>query len=76
MKQRDDVDGFAFAPSPGPYETHINQYMFIPVIVLHALGTFVRYVLTDEGAQVVSGLFKSTEEEIMRVYTEAGEDAQ
>jgi hypothetical protein len=32
-------------------------------------------VLTDEEAQVVSGLFQSTEEEIMRIYTEAGEDA-
>ena len=65
-----------FSPSLGPCDTHINQYMFIPVIVLHALGTFVRYALTDEEAQVVSSLFKSTEEEIMRIYTEAGEDAQ
>jgi hypothetical protein len=76
LKTHDAVDGFAFAPSPGPYDTHINQYMFVPFIVLRALGTFVRYVLPDEGAQVICNLFKSTEEEIMRVYTEAGEDAQ
>jgi hypothetical protein len=44
--------------------------------VLHALRTFARYVLTDEEAQVASGLFQSTDEEIMRVYTEAGEDAR
>jgi hypothetical protein len=50
--------------------------MFIRTIVLRALGTFARYVVTDEEAQVVSGLFQSTEEEIMRIYTEAGEDAR
>jgi hypothetical protein len=76
LEDRNDDNRFVFSPSLGPCDTHINQYMFIPVIVLHALGTFVRYALTDEGAQVVSSLFKSTEEEIMRIYTEAGEDAQ
>ena len=50
--------------------------MFTPVIVLHAMGTFVRYTINGEEAQVLSGLFNSTEEEIMRIYIEAGEDAQ
>jgi hypothetical protein len=44
--------------------------------VLHAMGTFVRYVLSDKEAQVLSGLFDSTEEEIKRIYNEAGEDAR
>lgn len=76
LEERDGIEGFAFAPSPGPYDTHINQFMFTPVIVLHAMGTFVRYTINGEEAQVLSGLFNSTEEEIMRIYIEAGEDAQ
>jgi hypothetical protein len=40
------------------------------------MGTFVRYVLTDQEAKILSGLFESTEQEIMRIYTEAREDAQ
>jgi hypothetical protein len=76
LEESNDAAGFAFAPSPGPYDTHINQFMFIPVFVLHAMGTFVRYALTDAEAQVISGLFESTEQEIMRIYTEAGEDAR
>jgi hypothetical protein len=42
LEERNDAGTFAFAPSPGPDETHINQFMFIPIIVLHALGTFAR----------------------------------
>ena len=68
--------GLAFGPSTGPCDTHFNQFMFIPLIVSHAMGTFVPYVLNDREAQVLSDLFDSTEKEIMRIYTEAGEDAR
>ena len=76
LEERSEIDGLAFGPSTGPCDTHINQFMFIPRIVLHAMGTFVRYVLNDREAQVLSDLFDSTEKEIMRIYTEAGQDAR
>jgi hypothetical protein len=76
LEERKDMDSFAFGPSAGPYDTHINQFMFIPLMVLHAMGAFVRYMLDDQEAQVLSGLFGSIEEEIMRIYNEAGEDAR
>jgi hypothetical protein len=35
----------------------------------------VCFVLDDDNANNFSGLFASTEKEIMRIYAEAGEDA-
>lgn len=76
LEKRDDAEGFAFGPSADPCDTHINQFMFTPLIVLHAMTALVRCVLDDDGATAFSGLFASTEAEIMRIYNEAGEDAQ
>jgi hypothetical protein len=66
-----DNGGFAFGPKDGTERTHINQFMFIPIIVLHAMGAFVRYVFNKKEAQGFSDLFESIEEEIMRVYKES-----
>jgi hypothetical protein len=30
LEERKDLDGIAFGPSAGPYDTHINQFMFHP----------------------------------------------
>jgi Family of unknown function (DUF5677) len=76
LEEHKETDGFAFGPSSGPCDTHINQFMFIPITVLHAMGTFVRYTLNDAEAQAISDLCNLTEEEIMRIYNEAGEDAR
>jgi hypothetical protein len=76
LEERDEIAGFVFGPRASDCDTHINQFMFIPRIMLHAMGVFVQFVVDQQEAEVFTGLFESTEEEIMRIYTEAGEDAK
>ncbi len=76
LEKRDDAGAFAFGPSAPSCDTHINQFMFVPRIVLHAMRGFVRHTLEGDEADALCGLFDSTEEEIMRVYAEAGDDAR
>ncbi|MGI8567869.1 MAG: hypothetical protein ACR2KT_01655 [Methylocella sp.] len=40
------------------------------------MGDLIRCVVNDAEAKALSELFASTEKEIMRIYTEAGEDAR
>ena len=62
----------SFAPRGHDCSTHMNQYMFVSILVLRALGAYVNYAFEDtEDLETFAGLFDSTEEEIMRVYTEA-----
>lgn len=67
---------FIFMPSANHISTHINQYMFVPLIVLEAMRAFIAYVLEDDERGVIADLLDSTERAIMEVYTEAGEDAR
>jgi hypothetical protein len=76
LEERTDNGGLAFGPKDGTDRTRLNQFMFIPIIVLHAMGAFVRYVFNKTDAQGFSDLFESIEEEIRRVYKESGEDAR
>ena len=52
--------------------THINQFMFVPLIVLHAMTDYVRYTLDTDAANAWNVLFTSTENEIRRIYNEGG----
>jgi Family of unknown function (DUF5677) len=76
LEERDKAGAFVFRPSADPYDTHINQFMFVPLIVLDAMRAFVRHTLEGTEANELCKLFTSTEEEIKRVYMEAGEDAR
>lgn len=52
--------------------THINQYMYIPLGVMRALAAYVHFIFANASdAEKFEKLLESTEEEIMRVYTEA-----
>lgn len=75
-ERENDGDALSFRPRADHCDTHINQYMFVPLIVLRAMADYVRYTLDEDEAKVLCSLFKSTEEEIMKIYNEAGEDAQ
>ncbi len=57
-------------------ETHVNQYVFIPLVVLAAMGAFVRFVLTDaEDQRVFLNLLKSVQEKINKINVEVvGDD--
>jgi Family of unknown function (DUF5677) len=76
LEKRDKAGAFAFGPSVDPCDTHINQFMFVPLIVLDAMSAFVRHTLKGTEAEEFCKLLASTQEEIMRVYMEAGEDAR
>jgi hypothetical protein len=64
-------DPITFVPRGHDCKTHINQYMYISIVVLRALRAYVNYALHVGEADALVGLFASTEDELMRVYTEA-----
>jgi hypothetical protein len=76
LEKSENTENFIFAPSGDFHDTSINQFMFIPIIVLNALQTFVRYVLDPNEAEALCRLLESTKEEIRLVYDEVPEDAQ
>ena len=49
--------------------------MFTPMVVLHAMSEYVQYALDDAEAEAFQGVFESTKEEIIKMYSEAGENA-
>ena len=52
--------------------THVNQYVFVPLIVLDTLRSFVAFVLRDSEANgEMLGLIESIEQEIMAINLEA-----
>jgi len=51
--------------------TNVNQYVFVPLFVLQAIGAFVRFICPDPGdAQALSQLLDSVEEGIRRINVE------
>lgn len=76
LEEKDGRDPFKFAPRGHDCATHINQFMFVPLIMLHAMSAYVTYTLNEDEAKAMQNIFESTSEEIMRVYGEAGEDAR
>jgi hypothetical protein len=69
--EKQTTDVLNFEPRGHNCETHMNQYMYVCLLTLSALRAYVGYALDDAAAETFVGLFTSTEEEIMRVYTEA-----
>jgi hypothetical protein len=76
LEKRDEAGAFAFGPSAAPCDTHINQFILVPLIVLHAMRAFVQHNLEGTESDELCELFASTEEEITRIYMEAGDDAR
>jgi len=51
--------------------THVNQYVFTPLFVLHAMRSFVEFICPKPGgAEVLSQLLDSVEEEIRTLNSE------
>jgi hypothetical protein len=70
--EEDPKGSFLFAPRRGHSSTHINQFMFVPLMVLAAMSAYADYIFQEaEEASILKGLFASTEEEVMRFYSEA-----
>lgn len=76
LEEKDGLAPFMFAPRGHDVPTHINQYMFVPRIMLHAMSAYVGYTLKEEEAEEMQNILETTSEEIMRVYGEAGDDAR
>jgi hypothetical protein len=76
LEAEDSREPFKFAPRGHECATHINQFMFVPLIMLHAMSAYADYTLNEDQAKAFMSIFESTSEEIMRVYTEAGDEAR
>jgi hypothetical protein len=62
----------SFAPRAKSCDTHINQFMFIPMIMLRTLNSYIRCVLEEcEDAEIFFGLFETAEKTILEIYFEA-----
>jgi hypothetical protein len=73
LEERDDTEETRFAPRGHDCDTHMNQYMFVAMLVLEALTAYVHYVFDASDAVTFEGLFAATKDEVMKVYREAVE---
>ena len=71
----DEQDGM-LGPRDHDCPTHVNQYVFVPLLVLQAVDAFVRFICTDQrDARPMSELLDSVRDEILRFYVEVvGDD--
>ncbi len=61
-----------FIPRGHNCATHINQYMYVSLVVMKALTAYVRFAFErSEDSQVFIDLFETTADDIMEVYTTA-----
>ncbi|WP_258390968.1 DUF5677 domain-containing protein [Stenotrophomonas maltophilia] len=61
----------ALVPRGHDCSTHVNQYVFVPLIVLDALRSFARFVFRDPAdCGEIIGLIDSVEQEIMTINAE------
>lgn len=66
----DDEHPGEFGPRGHDCSTHVNQFMVVPLIVLRAVDAYLRYVMSEADHAAFHGLLKSTQDEILRLYTE------
>jgi hypothetical protein len=67
LQERDGL----LAPRDHDCQTHVNQYVFTPVFVLHAMQSFVEYICADQmDAKAFSQLLDSVSDEIKKINLE------
>lgn len=59
-----------FRPRDHNSPTHVNQYVFIPLMVLSAGKSFCKWLMKESGATVLIGLLNAIESELMKINTE------
>jgi hypothetical protein len=65
-----DTEG-SFLPRDHDCSTHVNQYVFVPLMVLWALKTFCSYLTVDPAdVQPLLDLLQSIEDEMLRINQE------
>ena len=60
-----------FVPRGHECATHVNQFVFVPKMVLGAMSAYVRYAFNESDASLLEGLFDSVAEEIDELYITA-----
>jgi Family of unknown function (DUF5677) len=66
----ENEDGL-LAPHDHNCPTHVNQYVFVPMVVLNAMRSFIRFIFADqEDVAPMEGLIESIEVEIHKVNAE------
>jgi hypothetical protein len=76
LQERKEPGIFALEPHSEDIDTHINQFMFVPSIVLQAMSSYIRYVVEEAQAEAMLDIFEATGQQIMGVYEEAGHNAR
>jgi len=66
----DEHDGF-LAPRDHDCPTHVNQYAYISMFLIHAMRAFIEYICPERvDLEVFTDLFSSIEKEIRDLYSE------
>lgn len=65
---------YKFGPRDHDCDTHINQFMLIPRIILHALGAYAYYFFDDPTAKTFTETLQSIDAEITNIYETACEN--
>jgi hypothetical protein len=71
LEEREGEVPLQFAPRGHHCDTHVNQYVFVPMVMIAAMKDYVQYVFKEPGdSTAFVSLFTSTEDEIQAVYSE------
>lgn len=71
MHYLEDDESGMLRPRDHDCETHVNQYVFVPMVVLTAMNSFVHFIFDDEDdVTPMAGLLESIREEIAKVNKE------
>jgi hypothetical protein len=71
MHYLEDGEGGMLRPRDHNCETHVNQYVFVPMVVLTAMNSFVHFLFDDEDdVAPMAGLLESIRQEIAKVNKE------
>jgi hypothetical protein len=76
LQKESNQGPYKYGPRGHDCDTHLNQYAFVPRIVLRAMKSYVFYMLQDVEANALRDAFHFIDDKIEQLFREAGDDAR
>jgi hypothetical protein len=67
LEERDTTEGFRFRVRGHDCETHTNQYIIIPLVLMSAIESYLAFLLHAPADEAFRGLLETTRAEILKV---------
>jgi hypothetical protein len=74
LREYEDGRRYKFGPRDHDCDTHINQFVVIPRVILHALSAYAEYFFDAQEAARYLDRCEAIEREIMKIYEKACEN--